>query len=146
MSGWFDERARRSAAVPPEKQRLVREIKAALAKSNNPIKDHFISLDTFERHAKKYGHFSGLPEIVVKLRAELLRARGRLDELDTGLRAERRLSAALTESAAGVAAWHAGLKSRNLREINAALRSMERHFAKARSLGKAGAADLERGR
>jgi len=140
MSGWFDERARRSAALPPEKQRLVREIKATLAKSNNPLMDEFISIDTFERSAKKYRRFDKeLPVRVARLRAELLRARDRLDKLDTGLRAERRLSAALTESAAGVAAWHAGLRSRNLREIDAALRSMDRHFAKARSLGKAGA-------
>lgn len=149
MTKWFDERARRTAALPPEKARKVREIEAALAKSNNALKDHFISLDTFERSARKVKSgrvSSGWPETVAKLRAELLRARARLDQLDTGLRAQRRLRDALTEAAAAVDAWHRGLRSSNIGEIDAALASMDRHFAKARSLGKAGVADLKQGR
>src|SRR3977135_2663454 len=101
-------------SLSPEQLRKVNQIKAALGKSNNPLKDHFISLDTFERsalQAKSGRVFAEWPKRIAGLQAETLRARGRLDQLDTGLRAQRRLHDALTELAAAFGAWHRGLSS-----------------------------------
>ncbi len=146
-------RLARHAAEPsdltPEQKRKIRQIEAALGKSDHALRDHFISLDTFGRSARKAktGRVStGWPETVAKLRAELLRARVRLDRLETGLRAQSRLHASLTELVAGVEAWHRGLVSTRAGEVESARASMRRHFAAADELAKRGLADLKRGR
>jgi hypothetical protein len=138
-----------SRELTPDQERKVREIRAALGKSDNRLRDDLISIRTFERSALKYKTgriYAEWPVRIAGIRTELLRARARLDGLNTGLRAERRLQAGLTELAAAVDAWHRGLTSDRLDVIDAALASMKRHFAKAHQLGKAGLADLEQGR
>ena len=136
-------------SLTAEQQRKVNLIKAALGASDHGIYDHFFSLDTFERSAQKAGsgRVSGQwIETLTKLRAEILRARDRLDGLHTGLRAETQLRKALIQSAAGVAAWKFALESKDPQEINAALLRMKTHFNVAESYGRSGAGYLKRGK
>ena len=136
-------------SLSPEQFRKVNQIKTALGKSDRRLKDDFISIDTFERSAKeaKSGRvMAEWPQHIAGLQAETLRARGRLDKLDTGLRAQRRLHDALTELAAAFGAWHRGLSSNQIDEVDVALAKMKRHYANADRLGKAGLADLKAGR
>jgi hypothetical protein len=116
---------------------------------NRAIYDHLSSIETFERSARKSntGRISAeWLKRIAGLETETLRARDKLDQLKTGLRAQRRLHDALTEMAAGFGAWHRGLASSQLDVIDEALASMQRHFAKADRLGAAGVADLKLGR
>ena len=135
-------------SLSPEQFRKVNQITAALGKSQ-ALTDHLISINTFERSASK--STSGYvdpewPQRVAGLRNEALRARGRLDRLNTGLRAQRALHDALTELAAAFGAWHRGLSSNQTAVVDDALASMKRHYANADRLGKAGLADLKAGR
>ncbi len=140
---------RRAVDLSPDQKRKVAEIKAALAKSDHAVHDHFYSLDTFERSARKArsGRIGvGWPETVGKLRAEMLRARDRLDALDTGLRAQHELRASLTDFAAGFEAWERGLNSGRVSVIEQEAIAMQRHFAQATARGKAGVSHLAKGR
>lgn len=135
--------------LTPEQKRKVAAIKAALGGSDNRLRDHMISINTFERSALKVktGRITNeWPARIAGIRAELLRTRGRLDALNTDLRAEQRLRTALTELAAAVDAWHRSLTSDQVKVVDAARASMKLHFARAHQLGKAGLADLEQGR
>ena len=136
-------------SLSPDQFRKVNQIKAVLGKSNGTLKDHFISLDTFERSAQKAKSgrvFAEWPKRVAGLQAETLRVRGQLDKLDTGLRAQRRLHDALTELAAAFGAWHRGISSNRVGEVDDALDAMKRHYDNADRLAKAGLADLKVGR
>jgi hypothetical protein len=136
-------------SLSPDQFRKVNQIKAALDKSDNVLKDHLISITTFERSAVKAQSgrvFAEWPRRIAGLQEETLRARGRLDKLDTGLRAQHRLHDALTELAAAFGAWHSGLASNQTDEVDAAKARMQRHFASADRLGKAALNDLKRGR
>ena len=135
-------------SLSPEQFRKVNQITAALGKSQK-LTDDLISINTFERSAmeSKSGRvMAEWPQRIAGLQAETLRARGRLDKLDTGLRAQRRLHDALTELAAGFGAWHRGLTSNKIAAVDDAMASMKRHYANADRLGKAGVADLKAGR
>jgi hypothetical protein len=152
MSARFDKAARRAATtdLTPAQFRKVNAIKAALGKSDRRVYDHLYSIETFERSAlagkTRLGFFD--PEWLTRIagvRNELQRAHDRLGQLHTGLRAEKRLRAALTELAGAYEAWHYGLTSSNIREIDGAIARMKLHYARAGTLGKAGVADLERG-
>lgn len=150
MSEWFDRGARRAAApdLTPVQQRKVNEIKAALGKSDRAVYDHLFSIQTFERSAMKArtGRITAeWPRRIAGVRNEVQAAHDRLGRLHTGLRAETRLRGALTELAAAFEAWHYGLTSTNVREIDGAIVRMKGHFAKAETLSKAGTADLKRG-
>lgn len=135
--------------LSPERQRKVAEIKDALGRSDRAVYGHFVSLDTFERSAKQTGsgRVSGeWLKTLAKLREELLRARERLDQLNTGLRAEALLRRSLGDAAAAVDAWESALGSSDPDEIAAAMARMENHFAAAERNGSRGASDLKRGR
>ncbi len=150
MTERFDRGARRAAArdLTPTQQRKVNEIKAAIGKSDRAVYDHLYSIRTFELSAMKAKTgriMAEWPARIAGVRNELQAAHDRLGGLNTGLRAESRLRAALTELAAGFEAWHYGLASSKVSEIDGAIARMKVHFAKAETLGKAGLADLERG-
>ena len=77
--------------------------------------------------------------------AEFVLAGKRLDDLDTGLRAQRRLREGLRELAAGTEAWHRAISSNRLADIRSAKTAMRRHLIESERIGKLGLADLERG-
>jgi hypothetical protein len=138
----------RKRSLSPEKARKVARIKAALAQSDSAIHDHMISLDTFERSAKRAGtgRVSGeWLRTFDKLQAELSRARARLADLNTGLRAENDLRRSLRDTAAAVGAWRITMGSSDSAEIAAASARMARLFDSAAAHGERGAARLERG-
>ena len=137
------------SALTAEQQRKVNQIKAALEQSDRAVHDHFASLDRFERSAMKVasGRVSGpWLDTLDKLRTELLAARDRLDQIHTGLSAQRFLRASLIQMASGVAAWRHALGSNDTKQIDAAITSMNRHFAAAEANGVRGALYLKRGR
>ena len=135
--------------LSPDRESKVRQIKAALGQSDRAVHDLFFSLDTFERSAKKSttGNVSvAWLEALDKLRAELLRARDRLDDLHTGLRAQAVLRKSLIQFAAGVAAWRFALEESDPKEIAAARLRMVRHFNLAAIDARDGASYLKAGR
>lgn len=135
--------------LSPQQKRKVDQITEALEKSGSAVYDHFISLDTFERSVRRSttGRISGeWIKTFTKLRKELLRARDRLDELETGLLAQRQLRKALTQSAAAVEAWQDAMDSDDVKAITAARKRMSHHFDLAAELGTKAAANLEKGR
>jgi hypothetical protein len=149
MTGWFDKRAVQAGALTPEQTRKVKAIVNALAKSDRLIKDHLISIDTFERSAMKVrsGRVTAeWPRRVAGMQSETLAARDRLGQLHTGMRAENTLRAALAELASAFGAWHRGLSSSDADVIDDALAHMKRHYANAVRLGKSGFLDLKAGR
>jgi hypothetical protein len=140
--------AGQATVLTPQQHQKVNQIKAALGKSDRAVFDHLYSIRTFERSAMKAksGRISAeWPVRIAGVRNELQAAHDRLGGLHTGLRAESRLRAALTELAGAFEAWHFGLTSSKLGEIDGAIARMKAHFEKADTLGKAGLADLERG-
>ena len=149
MTTWFDRRALSASALTPEQVRKVKAIEATLARSDRVLLDQLISIDTFERSARKARSgniFAEWPRRIANLQRETLTARARLDRLDTGLRAQRMLRASLTELAAAFGAWHTGLTATDVQAIDRAIASMQRHYANAGRLGKSGLADLKVGR
>jgi hypothetical protein len=149
MTSSFDSRALSASALTPEQKRKVNAIRVALGSSDRAIKDHFISVKTFERSALKSRTGRITPEWprrIGGMRAETLAVRGRLDRLNTGLRAQRTLRAALTELASGFAAWQRGLAAGDRNVVESARASAQRHFANAERLGRSGLADLKAGR
>jgi hypothetical protein len=161
MSSRSVPQAGQATTLSPEQERKVKEIKLALGaaapgtslanapKVNRAIYDHIVSIETFERSALKSNTGRISPEWLKRiagLQTEMLGARAKLDQLNTGLRAQRRLHDALTEMAAAFGAWHRGLGSSDLNVIDEALASMQRHFANADRLGAAGLEDLRQGR
>lgn len=150
MNEWFDSRAQDAAAqLTADQKRKVRLIELALAKSDTRVRDHFRSLDVFERSYRKStsGRISvAWVETLDKLRKELLRAKARLDDLNTGLQAERQLRLALRETALAVAAWRDGMATNDVAAIDRYLERMDRHFAKAERYGRHASVSLKRGR
>ena len=154
MSHWFDARAEKARPLSPERQHKIRLIKDALGKSDHDVDLYLKQILANQRAAVRFpdpqlgpGRLSPTSlAYFTKLSGELLRARDRLDALHTGLRAERELSEALTQSAAAVAAWHRGMGSDDVLTIDRAQATAKRHFASADKLAKAGLADLKRGR
>lgn len=149
MTSWFERRALRTGALTPDQARKVNAIRAALGSSDRKVRDHLISVRTFERSAAKAGSgriAAEWPRRIGGMKTETLAVRRRLDGLDTGLRAQRILRASLTELASGFDAWQRGLSSRDPEVIEKASASAQRHFANAGRLGKSGLADLKAGR
>lgn len=154
MSHWFDAQAAKTGQLSPEQRDKVRLIKEALGESDRDVHKYLIAIAGYERSLIRFGPDRKYPagvspvelEHFAKLRAELLRARDRLNALHTGLRAESELSDSLTAGAAAVKQWHRGMAATDTATIGHAHASMERHFATADRLGKAGLADLKKGR
>ena len=141
--------------MTPDRQRKVDLIKEALSKSNVQLQSLFeliLGDEATSIHVGPQPSYGGrlFSDSEVQTRAELgvelLRARVRLAALHTGLQAERQLRDALTESAAGAAAWAQALSTDNGRTIAQAQKAMAEHFANADRLQKAGLANLEKGR
>jgi hypothetical protein len=135
--------------LSPDRQHKVSQIKTALSESDGAIHDLFTKLAAFERAAKKTktGNVSGAwLGTLDKVRDELLSARDRLDNLNTGLRAQGALRTSLIQNAAGVAAWRFALGSQDVNEITAAEVRMQRHFNDAAYWGTRGASYLRQGR
>jgi hypothetical protein len=154
MSHWFDERAASAPRLTREQRHKVGLIKDALGKSDHEVGHYLHEIVTNQQSAVKFpdpqlgpGRLSEISlDQFDKLRSELLSARDRLDALHTGLRAERELSDALTESAAAVAAWGRGMGSDDVATVDRAQSRAARHFTHGDHLAKAGLADLKRGR
>lgn len=149
MTAWFDQRALQAGGLTPEQTRKVKAIEATLAGSNRILRDHLASIDTFGRSARKAGTgrvFPEWPRRIAGLQRETLAARDRLGRLNTGLRAEMTLRAALAELASAFGAWHRGLTASDDDAIRQSIASMQRHYANAGRLGKSGLADLKAGR
>jgi hypothetical protein len=154
MSHWFDARATKARPLSPEQRHKIRLITDALGKSDHDVSTYLKQILANQNAAVKFpdpqlgpGRLSPTSlDFFTKLSAELLRARDRLDALQTGLRAERELSGALTQSAAAVAAWHRGMGSDDGLTIDRAQAAAHRLFVGADKLAKAGVADLKRGR
>lgn len=149
MTAFFDQRAVRAGGLTPEQVRKIRAINTALGTRDRTIKNHLTSVDVFARSALKAGSgrvFAEWPRRIAGLQAETLAARARLDRLDTGLRAQRTIRAALTELASAFGAWQRGLSSNDIEVVEKALASMQRHYVNAGRLGKSGFADLKAGR
>ena len=149
MTAWFDQRAMQAGGLTPEQTRKVKAIEAALGRSDRVLRDNLISINTFDRSARKGKTKSVMaewPRRIKGLQTETLAARGRLDRLNTGLRAQRVLSAALAELASAFGAWHLGLSSTDIEVIEKARVGMKTHYANAGRLGKSGLADLKAGR
>jgi hypothetical protein len=135
--------------LTPTQRRKVKAIENAIASVDRVVGDHLASIDTFDRTARKVNSgrvFPEWPQRILKLQAETLRARDRLQRLDTGLRAERVLAAALAELASAFASWHRGLVATDEDVVTAAIASMQRHHRNAGRLGRSGLADLKAGR
>lgn len=135
--------------LSPDQQRKVHQITTALGESDRAIHHLFTKLDAFESSAKtsKTGNVStAWLATLDKIRAELLRARDRLDGLNTGLHAQASLRKSLIQTAAGVAAWRFALGSKDQKEIAAAEARMQHHFNDAAYWGKRGAIYLKQGR
>jgi hypothetical protein len=90
--------------------------------------------------------FPEWPQRVLGLQTETLKARDRLNRLQTGMRAEHNLAAALAELASAFGAWHRGLTATDEDVVTAAIAAMRRHHRNAARLGKSGLADLKAGR
>jgi hypothetical protein len=154
MGHWFDARAASSPRLTREQRHKIGLIKNALGKSDHDVGHYLHEIVTNQRAAVNFpdpqlgpGRLSKISlDQFDKLRSELLSARNRLDALHTGLRAERELSDALTESAAAVAAWGLGMGSDDAATIDRAQSRAARHFAHGDHLSQAGLADLKRGR
>jgi hypothetical protein len=130
-------------------RRKVKAINDAVASVDRAVRDHAASIETFERTARKVNSgrvFPEWPQRILGLRAETLKARDRLMRLDTGLRAESVLAAALAELASAFAAWHRGLVATDQDVVTASIASMQRHYRNAGRLGRSGLADLKAGR
>ncbi len=149
MTEWFDARAERSAKLSPNQKRKVRQIKDALGRSDHTVYDHFFSLDTFERSAKKAktGRVTAeWPRRIDGLYRELLLARDRLDDLHTGLRAQGQLRRALGLSAEAMDHWRDALRSQDPQEIDRLSHRMQSAFVAAETAGRRGKRYLEQGR
>jgi hypothetical protein len=154
MSHWFDARADKVRHLSPKQRHKINLITDALGKSDQDVGTYLKQILANQNAAVKFpdpqlgpGRLSSTSlGYFTKLSTELLRARDRLDALQTGLRAERELSDALTQSAAAVAAWHRGMGSDDGLTIDRAHATAHRLFAGADKLAKAGLADLKRGR
>jgi hypothetical protein len=136
-------------ALTPDQKRKIRAIEQAIGSRDRRIRDHLVSIDTFDRSARKARNGRVWPEWprrIDGLRVETLSARDRLDRLDTGLRAQGTLRSALTELASAFDAWHRGLTSSDIAAVEQAMRSMQRHYLNAGRLGKTGLAELKAGR
>jgi hypothetical protein len=154
MSHWFDARSEKVRPLSPTQRHKIRLIKDALGKSDQDVGGYLSQILANQRAAVQFpdpqlgpGRLSPTSlGYFTKLSTELLRARDRLDALHTGLRAERELSDALTESAAAVAAWRLGMGSDDAATIDRARSRAARHFTHGDHFAKAGLADLKRGR
>jgi hypothetical protein len=149
MTAWFDRRAIQSGAMTPERTRKVKAIESVLERSDRVLTDHLVSIETFGRSARKAGTgrvFAEWPRRVAGLKSETLAARHRLDQLNTGLRAERMLRSSLTELASAFGAWQRGLSSSDVNVVDREIANALRHYANAGRLGRAGLADLKAGR
>jgi hypothetical protein len=154
MSHWFDARATKVRPVSPERRHKIHLITDALEKSDHDVGTYLKQILANQDAALQFpdpqlgpGRLSPTSlGYFTKLSTELLRARDRLDALKTGLRAERELSDALTQSAAAVVAWHRGMGSDDGLTIDRAHATAHRLFVGADKLAKAGLADLKRGR
>ena len=145
-------------SLTPEKKRKVALIAAALKKSANPIEDHLRSIHAFETGAmnssRGLGGYSGdiakytpeWPATIRKLRDEFRRVRDRLDQLNTGLVAERLLAKSFGEVAAAADDWARGMSSNDKTEIMRLRESMKAHWTRAGTLGNAGFKALDQGR
>ena len=102
MSHWFDAQAAKTRAPSRERRRKIDLIKTTLGKSDRHVHTYLLAI---EGDASSLRHFGPDPAFTVgaapvelgyslKLRDELLRARDRLDALQTGLQAEVELSRA----------------------------------------------------
>jgi hypothetical protein len=135
--------------LTPAQRRKVKAINDAVASVDRAVRDHAASIETFERTARKVNSgrvFPEWPQRILGLRTETLKARDRLMRLDTGLRAESVLAAALAELASAFAAWHRGLVATDQDVVTASIASMQRHYRNAGRLGRSGLADLKAGR
>jgi hypothetical protein len=150
-----------SVQLTPDQQRKVALINSTLGLSDEKLKNDLSSIETFARDCTNpslnvygcHGYYDNLveytPEWPARVRSvhdELLRARDRLDTLNTGLRAERLLSAALGEAAAAFGDLAAGLTSNDQAEIEQKLASMQGHWTTANAIVKAALTSLEQGR
>jgi hypothetical protein len=153
MSHWFDAQAAKSRGLTPAQRRKIKQIEAALGKSDTNVVSYVDLIGGYERSLLRFGpdpkYDNGVSPVELRtylsLRDELLSARDRLDALHTGLRAERELSSALTEAAAAVTQWRRGMATSDPLTIDRAKAAATRHFAAGDRLGKAGLANLKRG-
>jgi hypothetical protein len=154
MSHWFDARAEKVRPLSPKQRHKIHLITDALGISDHDVGTYLTQILANQRAAVQFpdpklgpGRLSPTSlGYFTKLSTELLRARDRLDALQTGLRAERELSDALTQSAAAVAAWQRGMGSDDGLTIDRAQATAKRLFTGADKLATAGLADLKRGR
>jgi hypothetical protein len=150
-----------SVQLTPDQQRKVALINSTLGLSDDRLKNELSSIETFARDCTNpslnvfgcHGYYDDLagytPEWPARVRSvhdELLRARDRLDSLNTGLRAERLLSAALGEAAAAFGDLAAGLSSNDQAVIEQKIASMEGHWTTANAIATAALTSLEHGR
>jgi hypothetical protein len=153
VSHWFDAQAARTRAPTPARRRKIRLIKEALGKSDRNVHTYLDVIESDALSLIKFGPDPKFPGGVApielsyfdKLRAELVRARDRLDALHTGLQAERELSRALTELALAVNEWHRGMATTDAATIDRAQAAMQRHFTTANRYAKAGLAGIKLG-
>jgi hypothetical protein len=156
VSTWFDERARASATsrklLSPAKRRKVAQIKAGLAgtkRGNTALRDHFHTIDILAKSAMKARSGRVNNEWLVrieKIALELRRVRDEFAHVDTGLRAERNLRSALSNTIVGVDAWRAAMGSDDARLIDAKRKVMAEHFGRAHVHARQGLSDLKNGR
>lgn len=135
--------------LTPAQRRKVKAINDAVASVDRAVRDHLASIDTFDRTARKVNSgrvFPEWPQRLLGLQTETLKARDRLNRLQTGMRAEHNLAAALAELASAFGAWHRGLTATDEDVVTAAIAAMRRHHRNAARLGKSGLADLKAGR
>ena len=135
--------------LTPAQRRKVKAINDAVASVDRAVRDHVASIETFERTARKVNSgrvFPEWPQRILGLQTETLQARDRLNRLQTGMRAQHNLAAALAELASAFGAWHRGLVATDEDAVTAAMASMQRHYRNAGRLGRSGLADLKAGR
>lgn len=131
-----------------DQRRKIGEIRAALGKSDHAVRTHFAALDAVERAAKK-GKTARVTRrwtgTLNELHGELLQARGRLDALHTGLRAQGQLRRSVVLTAEAVAHWRDGLRAGNPKRVAHAKAQMRAAFAAAQVAGRHGEYLIERG-
>jgi hypothetical protein len=133
--------------VTAAQRKKMAQIKTALDKSDRAVATNFARFDQSVAAAKSAGKPVGSRQAreLDGVYRELLKARDRLDKLQTGLQAQSLYRHSLVLTAEGVDQWRKALRSTNPDVIAQCDTRMGNAFAAAQDAGQQAAHALERG-